>query len=196
MDMQVFQIESHKALLKEGRVLISSPFMKDPFFSRAVVLIVSHGLNGSMGLVMNKSFKDAVLLNDLMPELKSAPPIPLYLGGPLDWNTMFFVHKMKNLEGAFDLGNGLFLNGDFSVVQQYILDRRPTEGFLRFFSGYAGWGTGQLLSEMDEKSWVVGKAESKALLSANPSKLWRNTLDKMGGKYALWAHYPQYPSMN
>ena len=55
------------------------------------------------------------------------------------------------------LGNGLYLNGDFNAVQQYILDGKPIEGVIRFFAGYAGWDHGQLAKEIKENSWLIGK---------------------------------------
>ena len=43
-----------------------------------------------------------------------------YKGGPVSRETIFFLHTLKDLEGALPLGNGLYLNGDFNAVQQYI----------------------------------------------------------------------------
>ena len=50
-----------------------------------------------------------------------------------------FPAYAKRSGSALPLGNGLYLNGDFNAVQQYILDGKPIEGVIRFFAGYAGW---------------------------------------------------------
>jgi putative transcriptional regulator len=55
MDMHVFQVESNKVLPQQGSILISSPFMNDYHFTRAVVLLIEHNDEGSMGIIMNKA---------------------------------------------------------------------------------------------------------------------------------------------
>ena len=193
MDMHVFQVESNKVLPQQGSILISSPFMNDYHFLRAVVLLIEHNDEGSMGIIMNKDFRYHILLNDLIPELEFAQRVPVYKGGPVSRETIFFLHTLKDLEGALPLGNGLYLNGDFNAVQQYILDGKPIEGVIRFFAGYAGWDHGQLAKEIKENSWLIGKAGKETLLNQHFRDLWHTSLNEMGGKYAIWARYPQYP---
>ena len=84
----------------------------------------------------------------------------------------------------------------FNAVQQYILDGKPIEGVIRFFAGYAGWDHGQLAKEIKENSWLIGKAGKETLLNQHFRDLWHTSLNEMGGKYAIWARYPQYPSLN
>ena len=195
MDMHVFQVESNKVLPQQGSILISSPFMNDYHFTRAVVLLIEHNDEGSMGIIMNKDFRYHILLNDLIPELEFAQRVPVYKGGPVSRETIFFLHTLKDLEGALPLGNGLYLNGDFNAVQQYILDGKPIEGVIRFFAGYAGWDHGQLAKEIKENSWLIGKAGKETLLNQHFRDLWHTSLNEMGGKYAIWARYPQYLSL-
>ena len=83
MDMTIFQVESNKILPKQGGLLISAPFMKDFYFARSVVLMIDHNDEGSMGLVLNKNFNGLMTLNELVPDLGTLPPIPLYKGGPV-----------------------------------------------------------------------------------------------------------------
>lgn len=196
MDMHVFQIESNKVLPQQGSILISSPFMNDYHFTRAVVLVIEHADTGTVGIIMNKDFRYHILLNDLVPALEFAQRVPVYKGGPVSRETIFFLHTLEDLEGAIPLGNGLFLNGNFDIVQQYILDGKPIEGVFRFFAGYAGWDNGQLMKEIKSNSWLIGKAGKETLLDMHFRELWRNSLSGMGGKYAIWARYPQYPSLN
>lgn len=194
--MHVFQIESNKVLPVKGNILISSPFMSDYHFARAVVLLIEHNDEGSMGITMNKDFRYHVLLNDLIPALAAVQRIPVYKGGPVSRDTIFFLHTLKDLEGALPLGDGLYLNGDFEEVQKYILDGNPVEGVFRFFSGYAGWENGQLMKEIEENSWVISDSRKEPLLDMPFRDLWRTSLCDLGGKYAIWSKYPQYPSLN
>lgn len=194
--MHLFQIESNKTIPAKGDILISSPFLNDYHFARSVVLLIEHNEEGSMGIIMNKDFHYHILLNDLIPALEFAPKIPIYKGGPMSRDTIFFLHTFKDLKGALPLGNGLYMNGDFEEVQQYILDGKPVDGVFRFFSGYAGWENKQLEKEIEENSWLVSSSNKEALLDLHFRELWHNSLSDLGGKYAIWARYPLYPSLN
>lgn len=196
MDMTVFQVESNKVLPRQGGLLISAPFLKDYHFSRSVILMVDHNEEGSMGLVLNKSFSNLMTLNELVPSLEFVPPIPLYKGGPISRETIFFLHTLPFLKGSYPMGNGLYLNGDFEEMKKYILGGGPTQGVVRFFSGYAGWRKGQLKQEIEENTWLVSNENKVDLLNMYLRDLWQETLTDLGGKYAIWARYPQFPSMN
>lgn len=196
MDMTVFQVESNKVLPCQGGLLISAPFLHDYHFSRSVVLMIDHNEEGSMGIVLNKNFSNLMTLNELVPTLEPLPPIPLYKGGPVGRETLFYLHTLSYLKDALPLGNGLYLNGDFNQMQQYILSGEPTQGVVRFFMGYAGWQKGQLKKEIEENTWVVCNESKVNLLNMYLRDLWQETLCDMGGKYAIWSRYPKYPTMN
>ena len=196
MDMTIFQIESNKVLPHQGSLLISAPFLRDYHFSRSVVLVVEHNEEGTMGIVLNKSFSNLMTLNELVPDFAFLPPIPLYKGGPISRETIFYLHTLSFLKGALPLGNGLYLNGDFEAMKQYLMGGGPTQGVVRFFSGYAGWKPGQLKDEIKENTWLVSNDNHVDLLNMYLRDLWQEALTDMGGKYAIWARYPQYPTMN
>ena len=196
MDMRIFQVHSNKALPHVGSILIASPLLYDYHFARSVVLMVTHNIEGSMGIVMNKNFRYLIALNQLVPKLAAVPAIPIFKGGPVDRDTIFFLHVLGHLKGALDLGNGLYLNGDFSAVIQYILNGNPVEGFIRFFAGYAGWEHEQLEKEIDDDSWMIGEGTKTHLLDEDYHNLWLISMIELVKPFSLWATYPQYPSCN
>ena len=196
MDMTIFQVESNKVLPRQGGLLISAPFLRDYHFARSVVLVIDHNEEGSMGLVLNKNFSRLMTLNELVPALATLPPIPLYKGGPIGRETLFYLHTLSYLKDALPLGNGLYLNGDFNEMQKYILSGAPTQGVVRFFMGYAGWQKGQLKQEIEANTWLINNDSEVDLLNMYLRDLWRETLCDMGGKYAVWSRYPKYPIMN
>lgn len=196
MDMSIFQIESNKATPRQGSLLVSAPFLKDYHFARSVVLVVEHNDEGSMGIVMNKNFSNLMTLNELVPELASIPPIPLYKGGPVGRDTLFYLHTFSYLKDALPLGNGLYVNGDFEQMKRYILAGGKTQGMVRFFMGYAGWQRGQLTQEIEANTWMVSNDSQVDLLNMYLRDLWKESLCDMGGKYAVWSRYPKYPIMN
>ena len=196
MDMTLFQIESNKLLPHPGSLLISAPFLMDFHFARSVVLMIEHNDEGSMGIVLNKNFSNLMTLNELVPELASLPPIPLYKGGPIGRETLFYLHTFADLKDALPLGNGLYVNGDFEQMKRYILSGAPTQGHVRFFMGYAGWQKGQLKQEIENNTWIISNDNKVDLLHMYLRDLWQETLCDLGGKYAIWSRYPKYPIMN
>jgi putative transcriptional regulator len=196
MDMTLFQVESNKEFPRQGSLLIAAPFLRDYQFSRTVILMVEHNEEGSMGIILNKNFSNLMTLNEVVPELASLPPIPLYKGGPVGRDTLFYLHTLSYLKDALPLGNGLYLNGDFNQMQQYILSGAPTQGVARFFMGYAGWQKGQLKQEMKQNTWIVNNESQVDLLNMYLRDLWQEALCDMGGKYMVWSRYPKYPFMN
>lgn len=196
MDMTIFQIESNKIHPRKGDLLISAPFLKDFYFARSVILMIENNDEGSMGIVLNKSFSNFMTLNEVIPELASLPPIPLYKGGPVERKTLFYLHSFSELKDALPLGNGLYVNGDFEQMKRYLLCGGATQGYIRFFMGYTGWQKGQLKQEIETNTWIINKDSRLDLLNMHLRDLWKESLCDMGGKYAVWSHYPKYPIMN
>lgn len=196
MDMTIFQIESNKIHPRKGDLLISAPFLKDFYFARSVILMIENNDEGSMGIVLNKSFSNLMTLNEVIPELASLPPIPLYKGGPVERKTLFYLHSFSELKDALPLGNGLYVNGDFEQMKRYLLCGGATQGYIRFFMGYTGWQKGQLKQEIETNTWIINKDSHLDLLNMHLRDLWKESLCDMGGKYAVWSHYPKYPIMN
>ena len=196
MDMTIFQIESNKIHPRKGDLLISAPFLKDFYFARSVILMIENNDEGSMGIVLNKSFSNFMTLNEVIPELASLPPIPLYKGGPVERKTLFYLHSFSELKDALPLGNGLYVNGDFEQMKRYLLCGGSTQGYIRFFMGYTGWQKGQLKQEIETNTWIINKDSHLDLLNMHLRDLWKESLCDMGGKYTVWSHYPKYPIMN
>lgn len=197
MDMRIFQVTSNKILpIHEGSILIASPLLHDYHFTRSVILMVAHDSEGSMGIVMNKRFEGPYTLNMMVPELKDVPTIPVFLGGPMERDTLFFIHTLSTLKGALPLGNGLYLNGDFEYIKDYILRGNPVEGCIRFFTGYAGWSHDQLQQEIEDNSWIIGKSNPLNFLRNQYRNFWVNCMNDLGQPYRFWAKYPLIPSLN
>lgn len=192
----IFQVKSNNIIPSKGRILIASPLLNDYHFSRTVILMINHEENGDMGVVLNKDFRYHVSLNDLVKDLEDLPSIPVYKGGPVGRDTMFFIHDIEEINDSLPLGNGLFMNGDFDQMLNFIKSGQRYKDRVRFFLGYAGWEKGQLQAEMDDDTWIVSELSKDRLFKENYRELWRNSLNDMGEPYCTWAKYPAIPSMN
>ena len=190
INADIFKIQSNNVLPSRGKILISEPFLCDATFGRSVVLLVDHTSEGSMGLIMNKQ------LPLLVKEFKYLEDNPLYKGGPIGTDTLFYLHTLSQLPGALPVSNGLYLNGDFDALKKHILQGNEINGKVRFFLGYSGWECEQLIQEIKENTWIIAKEDPSYLLDGEVKDMWKNALGKLGSKYETWSRFPQVPSLN
>ena len=174
IDSDIFKIQSNNVLPSRGRILISEPFLRDATFGRSVILLVDHTDEGSMGLVINKQLP--LFLNDIIMEFKYLDEIPLYKGGPIATDTLFYLHTLSDIPDSISISKGLYL--------------------IRFFLGYSGWDSEQLNNEIRENTWLVSEEEKSYLMKNNIKDMWRTALEKLGSKYETWSRFPQVPTLN
>jgi len=178
-----------------GDLLISEPYLPDPNFDRTVVLICENDENGTIGFVLNK--KAHVSLTDVMDDL-SGTQADLFVGGPVQQDTLHFIHRSDELKDqANQVIEGLYWGGDYDKLASLINTHKLNNDDIRFFVGYSGWSEGQLLSELQEKSWIVFQNPSPELIfDTDAEGLWQAVLKKMGGKFKLISNYPTDPRLN
>ena len=194
MDKNIFKIQSNDIQPSRGKILISEPFLCDDIFSRSVILIVDHTSEGSMGLVLNKQLP--VFVNEVITEFKYLDDIPLYKGGPIGIDTLFYIHKFDDIPGALKVSKGLYLNGDFAIIKKRIFQEEDFKSKIRFFIGYSGWDESQLKQEIEENTWIIGTEDSNSLLTMDSELMWKKILSKQGRKYETWSRFPLIPLMN
>lgn len=177
-----------------GKILIADPFLKDPNFMRTVIVICEHQYEGSFGFVLNKQYDQ--VLGDLISDLEHST-FPVYLGGPVQLDTVHFLHRCPELiSGGFLICEGIYWGGDFDQVTELLKTGRLTEKEIRFFIGYSGWGEGQLEEEMKQKSWITSEATSKLIFTKNADDIWKHALTQLGGEFVQMVNYPIDPQLN
>ena len=192
----IFNIKHNDLLPEQGRLLISEPLLRDAYFQRSVVLLVEHSESGSMGFILNK--KTDLTVNSFFPELQAYEDLPIFVGGPVSANRLFFVHTLGNIiiPDAFPIANNLYFDGDFEALKDYIIAGHPISGKVKFFLGYSGWMEGQLNQEISQNSWVVSRASNRSILLANGEDFWKQSLESLGSQYEPWTKYPKDPYWN
>ena len=162
-----------------GVLLVATPLLGDPNFYRSVVLLLQHDAEGSLGVVLDRPTTIAV--DEYLPDwgTVAAPPAVVFHGGPVD----------------AEVGIGVCLrHGSIEVVQ---LDAEPLDSSsVRIFSGYSGWGPGQLEDELDEDAWFTIDFRPDDLLTEHPEELWTTVLRRQPGHLAFYATYPTDPMQN
>jgi len=176
-----------------GQLLLASPALHDPNFARTVVLIGVHSEEGAMGIVLNRP--SSVTVGQAVPQLEHAVDElePVYVGGPVQPNSIVFLAEFLDptLAGLLVLGRIGFPAPDAGIEELTEATERR-----RVFAGYAGWGEGQLDAELAEGDWITQAALPEDVFTAAPEELWGRVLTRMGGSYALLARMPPDPSVN
>lgn len=179
----------------KGHLLVSVPFLNDYYFARSVVLLTENNDDGAIGLILNKKLDTHV--SEAVKEFTNFDDY-IHLGGPVDKNSLFYIHTLGNLiPDSEEIMPGLYWGGTFSVVQLLMEQGQLNPGNIKFFAGYSGWAPNQLNRELKEKSWVISKDNASSIMSTNPDEYWKNQLKGSRKKeYSVWADYPVNPSLN
>lgn len=190
----IFFKYSNKLQPQKGYTLISEPYLPDPNFQRTVVLLCEHSEEGTFGFVMNKKAK--ATLKDLI-DIEVDPNPEIFIGGPVQRDTLHFLHRSKTFGEGVEIYDGMFWGGNFDHLLDGVSTGDVDLNDFRFFVGYSGWSEGQLQSEIAENSWIVTRGlPSGAMLDTDPDHLWREILRSMGGKYEMFSKYPEDPRLN
>ena len=181
-------------LLEPGILLIADPFLKDPNFMRTVVFLCEHQEEGSFGFVLNRSYE--YTLNELVTGLDDLK-IPVYYGGPVQIDTIHFLHQYPDLiPGGYEITDGIYWGGDFETAINLIRNKEIDPHRIRFYIGYSGWGSGQLNDELKEKSWLTAQANRKIIFHKKADEIWKDSLRLLGGDYEMMINFPIDPQLN
>jgi len=180
--------------INSGRILLAEPFMIDPNFKRAVLLLCEHHNDGSVGFILNKAID--MKINELIadfPEFESE----VYFGGPVQTDTIHYLHNLGDLlEDSQKIADGVFCGGDFEKLKFLISSKLVKPENIRFFVGYSGWSGGQLKEELKYGSWVAAEMHANYLFKQKQSDLWSEVMENKGDAYSVIAQLPDSFSWN
>ena len=174
-----------------GSLLVAHPNMLDPNFRRTVLFVSEHDPNdGALGVIINRPLDKQVA--DLVSETPPAglAQVPVFLGGPVGKNQLMFA--------AFEWQKGESFKLNHNVALEQAIDAAGHKKLVTIcaFVGYAGWGVGQLESELKQKAWLVQKANPSLLKLDRLPKLWFEIMRSLGPWYKMLAAAPDDPSLN
>ncbi|HJR76182.1 MAG TPA: YqgE/AlgH family protein [Nitrospiraceae bacterium] len=163
----------------KGVLLVASPALTDPNFHRTVVLILEHGAEGTLGLILNRSTN--ILLSEVLPQLSvlKGTNYRLFEGGPVERSRLLLLSRLKKPPaGAREVLDGIYVGGTPAVLERIITEANPMEAF-RAFAGSAGWAPGQLTFEMIQGAWAILPPESFDIFDKDPATLWQECLARL-----------------
>lgn len=180
-----------------GRLVVATPDLDDPNFDGTVVLLLEHGPEGALGVVLNRASELALVEAMSGPPTRDGrgwedvaddPPV-VFVGGPVRPNAIIALAVVADVAdpsrwepiadglGVVNIGDGPL--GEVGRIQG-----------LRVFAGYAGWGAGQLEGEIEEGAWFVVEARPEDCFAAVPEELWHRVLRRQGGLFTTVTDNP------
>ena len=176
-----------------SQLLVASPQLTDPNFARTVVLITEHNEEGAMGIVLNRPA--TMTVSEAAPELEQlvAAGDDVFVGGPVQPSAVIVLAEWLDPEDvAVPVFDGIGFVGADSEPDELA----RTVDRARVFAGFAGWGAGQLETELERDDWILEPALPEDVFADAPDQLWSDVLQRKGGEYALVARMPLDPSLN
>ena len=195
MNLNLFKIETNHVDPTKGRILIAEPFLPGSYFNRAIILLVAHSEKGAVGFILNKKIEYPI--NEVIGDFPNFDA-EVYIGGPVSTDTIYFIHSLGDLiPGSIHVKDNMYWGGDFEELKNKIREGLVQPDQIRFFLGYSGWDEGQLEEELKENSWLVSEIEEiNVMEKRTPESMWVQAVREIGGKYSLWEHFPENPSLN
>lgn len=174
-----------------GQLLIAAPTLVEPSFARTVVLVAEHTDEGALGVVLNRPSGSTV--GEVVPDLSHLidPDEMVFAGGPVQPGGVMVLAEFADPSDA-----ALPIEGALGFVAVESETETLAAGRARAFAGHAGWGPGQLDSELEEEAWFPAPFQREDAFTDEPEGLWSRALVRKGGEYALVARMPLDPSLN
>lgn len=166
-----------------GQFLVALPTMPDPRFARALIYIISHGPEGTMGLIINRplaslSFTELLAQLDL-PYSEQTPAIRLHYGGPVETGRGFVLHSDDfQRDGTTLLEQGLAMTSTIDALRAIADGQGPARVLLAL--GYTGWQAGQIEAELQGNGWLAVPADIGLLFDAELDTKWERAIAALG----------------
>ncbi|MEP1230132.1 MAG: YqgE/AlgH family protein [Litorimonas sp.] len=168
----------------KGKLLLATPNMGDPRFTRSVIYICAHDENGAMGIIINKS-KDNLKTSSLLKHIGIDGQLciadsPVLSGGPVDIDRGFVLHSDDYFtdDSSLKLSGTLVLTSTKDILNALVTCDAPQRAMLAV--GYAGWDGGQLETELAQNAWLIAPADEELIFSHDLDGKWSQALRAMG----------------
>lgn len=171
----------NEAVLETPLLLLAMPQVVDPFFHKSVVLLIRHHDEGSFGFIVNRptGIKVDAVLEGLEIAWRGAAEELAYFGGPVqpEVGTVLFDSEAGIDEQDDRVAPGIGMTQRIEVLQSFA-EAPPTA--MRLLLGYAGWGDGQLVTEILRNDWVTAPVRNDLVFGDDPDAVWRQGFASVG----------------
>ena len=176
------QVQSTTGYL-DGQLLVAMPTMTDPRFERSVIYMCAHTAEGAMGLVVNKEL-DTLTFPELLEQIGIEPvhvedQIRVHFGGPVESGRGFVLHSADYVhDGTLMVDENIALTASVDILRAIAEGAGPRDRLLVL--GYAGWGAGQLESEIQANGWLHVTPDRDLVFDGHLDTKWERAMAKLG----------------
>lgn len=168
----------------DGKLLIAMPGMGDNRFDKSLIYMCAHSEDGAMGLIINKPAAD-LQFSDLLDQLDITPtqscrPIEVHFGGPVEHGRGFVLHSKDYVaeDSTLQVNDDFGMTATLDILEDISQGNGPNSCLLAL--GYAGWGPGQLESEIRENGWLTCDADAALIFSDDSKAKWTGAIESLG----------------
>lgn len=164
-----------------GQLLVAIPDLCDPNFFQSVVLMLNHDDSGACGIILNRPSNVSVgQVWDQVADVECDCSEVVHVGGPVE-GPLIGLHTSLALAER-SVMPGVFLTTDRDQLNQLVTQDKHA---FRIYSGYAGWGPGQLDAEVDQGGWLVHPAEYDHVFHTDYDNIWKSLCQDVGNEIML-----------
>ncbi len=166
-----------------GKLIVAMPGMQDPRFAKTVIYMCAHSSDGAMGLVINRVL-DTLTFPDLLEQLGIEQAgideqISIHFGGPVESGRGFVLHSPDYAQEATLVVDGdIALTATIDILKSIAGGEGPKRHLLAL--GYAGWGPGQLDSEIKRNGWLHVDSDNELVFDLDMDTKWERAMGKLG----------------
>ncbi len=182
-DPKITKVDSMDGSCLAGQMLVAMPGLRDPRFSKTVIYVCAHSSEGAMGLVVNRTL-EALSFPDLLGQLgieTSAiqSQIKIHFGGPVESGRGFVLHSPDYAqESTMVVDSRVALTATVDILRAIADGEGPERCLLAL--GYAGWGPGQLDSEIMQNGWLQVISDNDLVFGDDLDNKWDLAMSKLG----------------
>jgi putative transcriptional regulator len=175
----------------DGQFLVAMPGMADDRFARAVIYVCAHSAEGAMGIVLNRpasdlNFPDLLVQLDIVPEAerislpKRVGRMQVLMGGPVETSRGFVLHSPDFYidQSTLPIDDSVCLTATIDILRAIARGEGPENAVLAL--GYAGWGAGQLETEIQQNGWLNCPADAELIFGASVDTRYELALRRIG----------------
>ncbi|QOZ28963.1 YqgE/AlgH family protein [Bradyrhizobium sp. CCBAU 51753] len=175
----------------DGQLLIAMPVMSDPRFERSVIYMCAHSSEGAMGIIVNRpagsiDFPGLLVQLDIIQKAdqitlpENAEMMKVMKGGPVDTGRGFVLHSSDFYiqDATLNIDEDISLTATVDILKAIARGAGPKHAILAL--GYAGWGPGQLETEIQHNGWLHCDSDPDLIFGADVDEKYYRALRKIG----------------
>ncbi|MCA8983348.1 MAG: YqgE/AlgH family protein [Planctomycetaceae bacterium] len=171
-----------------GHYLLASRQLRDGNFFRSAVLLLEHNSEGAMGLIVNRpssvNVAHALAGHFNVPTSENV----IYVGGPVEPSALSMLHNNPAWgDRELSILPGVYIGNSAEAFEAVVMgDEEPsTSSTYRIYSGYSGWGEGQLEAELSRGDWFTLEASAEFVFDVQPYEVWDRLLSEFHKQHRI-----------